>query len=491
MRDRPGEGVDVATRRGCTALAVLALAVTLVAGCTMTTAGRAVSMYDDPFKVAGLPTTSGPSGPRPDVPDTPMSAVGGDHGEIDRLALNALDDIQSYWQSEYPREFDGRFKPLDKLYSWGSNAPAGRDGTFCDESTHNLVNAAYCRLDNSVGWDRGELLPTMTQRFGKMAVVMVLAHEYGHAVQTMSRIVGSQDPVIVKEQQADCFAGAFIRHVAEGRAPHFTINTSDGLNNVLAAAVSIRDTDPEDPEAVHGSAFERVSAVQIGFTDGPKGCKAINMKDIEQRRKNLPQSYEEGGGPADLDPTQQSLTRLSDELGRIMPIDRRPDYDYDGAELNCRDGANTAPVTYCPATNTIGTDVAALAGRGTPSTDDGDGFPVRVSGDFDAYIVFVSRYTLAVQHSTGQDLTGAKTGLRAACLSGVISARLANPDGRFAGDDLVLSPGDLDKAVSGLLTDGLAASDVDGNTVRSGFARVDAFRAGVLGTAQTCGSRYD
>jgi len=52
------------------------------------------------------------------------------------------------------------------------------------------------------------------------------------------------------------------------------------------------------------------------------------------------------------------------------------------------------------------------------------------------------------------------------------------------------APGDLDEAVSGMLTDGLAASDVNGNTVPSGFSRVDAFRTGVLGGEAACNGRY-
>lgn len=91
-------------------------------------------------------------------------------------------------------------------------------------------------------------------------------------------------------------------------------------------------------------------------------------------------------------------------------------------------------------------------------------------------------------------MTDAQTALRAACLSGAISAALSptnidltsNPD-----ENLVwLSPGDLDEAVSGLLADGLAASDVNGNTVPSGFARVDAFRTGVLHGEAGCTGRY-
>ncbi|WP_438944011.1 metallopeptidase [Nocardia blacklockiae] len=477
-------------RQVTAALAVLALAAALLTACTMTTGGRAVSIYDDPFKVAGLPTTDGPSGPRQGVADTPMSAVGGDRGEIDKLALNAIDDIQSYWQGEYHHEFEGEFAPVGKFYSWSAKDPKAHETQFCKESTYHLVNAAYCRLDNSIGWDRGVLLPMMQESFGKMAVVMVLAHEYGHAIQTMSRIVGAKDPVIVKEQQADCFAGAFMRHVAEGNAPHFTINTSEGLNNVLAATVAIRDANPEDPEAVHGSAFERVTAVQIGFTDGPKGCKAIDMKDVNQRRKNLPQSFTSGDNHGELSINKANLVELSKAMASIMPVPHEPAYDYHGARLHCRNGADTVPVTYCPATNTIGTDVPALAERGLANTTEQDGFPTRVGGDYNAFVVFVSRYALAVQNNAHQALTGAKTGLRAACLAGVITAKLGDQNRNPADGDITLSPGDLDKAVSGLLSDGLAASDVEGNTVPSGFSRVDAFRAGVLGNQQTCQSRY-
>jgi hypothetical protein len=96
---------------------------------------------------------------------------------------------------------------------------------------------------------------------------------------------------------------------------------------------------------------------------------------------------------------------------------------------------------------------------------------------------------LSVQQSRDQDLVGAKTGLRAACLSGVATGKLAE-SGRAEGD-ITLAAGDLDEAVSGLLTDGLAASDVEGKTVPSGFSRVDAFRAGVLGGEETCSARYE
>ncbi|MFE2958800.1 metallopeptidase [Nocardia tengchongensis] len=470
-------------------MGVLAVAVALLSGCTRNVHGHAVSIYDDPFKVAGLPTTSGPSGPRTGVPDSTLTAQNSDGGMIDKLVLNALDDIQTYWQGEFPREFGGDFTPVDKFISWNAKTPRSQAGQFCGETSYRLVNAAYCRLDGSVGWDRGVLLPAVADEFGKMSVVMVLAHEYGHAIQEMAKLVGRRTPTIVKEQQADCFAGAFIRNVAEGKAPHFTINTSDGLNAVLAATVAFRDADPDDPQSVHGSAFERVTAVQIGFTDGPKSCKAIDQNEIDRRRGNLPQTLGNDANHGQSEVTQSSLQDLAKAMASIMPISDEPEYGYDTAKLNCRNGADTAPVTYCPATNRIGTDVSALHDRGVSNADDQDALPANVTGDFTAYIVFISRYTLAVQHSEKLPLKGAKTGLRAACLSGVISGKLADPS-RKASGGITLSAGDLDEAVSGLLTDGLAASDTDGKTVPSGFSRVDAFRAGVLGTQDICYSRY-
>ncbi|MFC9892370.1 metallopeptidase [Nocardia sp. NPDC127579] len=468
---------------------VLLCAVALLAGCTRSVDGHAVSVYADPFKVGGLPTTQGPSGPRQGVPDSSLKATNGDGGEIDTLALNAVDDIQTYWSAEYKKFFDGEFDPVDKLLSWSAKAPRAQAPEFCKDTTHRLVNAAYCRLDNSIGWDRSVLLPTMVETFDKMSVVMVLAHEYGHAIQTMSKIVGTKDPVIVKEQQADCFAGAFIRHVAEGKAKHFTINTSDGLNKVLAATVAIRDSNPDDPESVHGSAFERVTAVQIGFTDGPSSCKRIDADEITARRGNLPQTT--GGGETEYEIDKNTLNELSKALAAILPLKKAPSYDYSSAKIDCRDGSATPPVTYCPAKNTIATDVAALAKRGSVSKEDADNpLPLKVSGDYNGYVVFISRYALAVQHENKQSLTGAKTGLRAACLAGVVTGKLADNTRSQDEGDIILAAGDLDEAVSGLLTDGLAASDTQGQTVPSGFSRVDAFRAGVLYGSNVCTARY-
>ncbi|MDV3205940.1 MAG: metallopeptidase, partial [Rhodococcus ruber] len=269
-------------------LAVPALAVMVLAGCAARIEGTAVSIYDNPFSVAGLPVSSGPSGPRPGATDAPVTIENSDGGDVDVLAGNAVADIEAYWTEEFPRIARGAFEAVGTIVSWD---PDERGPRFCGESTFEFVNAAYCNRDDVIGWDRTYLMPQLIETFGPMAAVTVLAHEYGHAVQFKAGTVAEDDPGIVFEQQADCFAGAFMRHVAAGNSEHFRLNTSDGLNSVLASMVSFRDSDPNDPGAIHGSAFERVTAFQIGFTDGAVSCTRIDTAELEPRRADLPQFF--------------------------------------------------------------------------------------------------------------------------------------------------------------------------------------------------------
>lgn len=439
-----------------------------------------------PWEIEGSMTATGPSGPRPGVPDAPLTARNGDGGRFDRLALNSLADLQEFWTAEYHRDFPGPFTPVQEFSSWSAQAPREQAIRFCDESTYRVVNAAYCGLDHTIGWDRGVLLPQVVAKFGELAVVMVLAHEYGHAIQGQARLAGLRTPTLVLEQQADCLAGVFLRHVAEGKSAHFTVNTTDGLNAVLGATVAFRDQGFGDPGNAHGSAFERVTAVQIGYSDGAKSCKSLTPKEIAQRRGQLPVSFGWADALLQLPVNRQSLQRLSQTLLARYPAADPPRFDYSGVGGDCADVAVTMPVSYCPSANRIGVDVPALIEMSAPAPGQDDRLSAIVNGDYSAFVLFVSRYTLAVQHARGLPLTGAASaGLRTACLSGVVSTRLSEPGG-----DLRLAADDLDEAVSALLTNGLAASDVRGAVVPSGYQRVEAFRTGVLDGEAACLSRY-
>ena len=473
--------------------AVVAVCTTLlVASCSTTVAGTAVSVFDDPFRVAGMPAVDGPTGLRPDAEEPSRDVENSDGGEIDDLAAASISDIEDFWETAYGETFDEEFTPVKALISWDSGGFERQE--FCGEDTYGLVNAGFCFVDDTIGWDRGELLPALRDNFGDIAVTNVLAHEYGHAILHQARLNKKNTPTLVSEQQADCFAGAYMRWVAEGNSPRFTLSTADGLNSLLAAVISFRDpllSEEEYDAGVdeHGSAFERITAFQFGFTDGAASCAAIDAKEIAQRRGDLPvelQQDQTGEWPV----SEESVKAIFEALGTMFSPANPPQLSLDAESANdCPDARPSPPVSYCPATNTIAVDLPELEALGTPSAQDENGGVV--SGDNTAYSVLVSRYMLAIQNERGGlALDNAEAALRTACLSGVATTKMTEAVTTSDGNTVALTAGDLDEAVSGLLTNGLVASDVNGETVPSGFSRMDAFRNGVLGDEDRCFKRF-
>ncbi len=477
------------SRRPVTGAVIALGAAVLVVSCSTTVTGTAVSVFNDPFSVAGMPAVDGPTGLRPDAKKPSRDVENGDGGEADNLAAASISDIEDFWETQYKETFNDDFTPVKALISW--DAAGYQSQEFCGDDTYGLVNAGYCFLDHTIGWDRGQLLPALQHNFGDIAVTNVLAHEYGHAIQHQAKLNSKDTPTLVAEQQADCFAGAYMRWVAEGNSPRFTLSTGDGLNSLLAAVISFRDPLlSEDAFSVgadeHGSAFERITAFQFGFTDGAASCAKIDEKEIAQRRGDLPVELQQNQ-TGDWAVSEESVRAVVEALETLFSPADPPKLSLDASD-NCQDARPSPPVSYCPATNTIAVDMSGLEKMGTPSGEDENGG--LVSGDNTAYSVLVSRYMLALQHQRGVALDNAEAALRTACLSGVATTKMTEAVTTSDGNTVALSAGDLDEAVSGLLTNGLAASDVNGETVPSGFSRMDAFRTGVLGDEDGCFKRF-
>ncbi|GFG51384.1 peptidase [Mycolicibacterium agri] len=480
------------SRRPITGPVFAACVMLLVASCATTVTGQPVSVFDDPFKVAGMPAVDGPTGLRPDAEPPTREVENTDGSEIDELAAAAISDIEDYWEITYPETFDDYFMRVKELISW--DASGLENSEFCGAFTYALVNAGYCFLDHTIGWDRSELLPGLRDSFGDIAVANVLAHEYGHAIHHQARINEKDTPTLVVEQQADCFAGAYMRWVAEGNSPRFTLSTGDGLNSLLAAVISFRDPVLSEDEFApgadeHGSAFERITAFQFGFTDGAKSCAAIDEKEIIQRRGDLPvelQRDQTGEWPV----SEESVNAVVDALDTLFAPADPPTLSFDASmAADCPDARPSPPVSYCPATNTIAVDLEDLEEMGKQSAQ-AEAIGV-IAGDNTAYSILVSRYMLALQHERGGvALDNAEAALRTACLTGVATTKMTEAVTTSDGNTIALTAGDLDEAVSGLLTNGLAASDVNGDTVPSGFSRMDAFRNGVLGDEERCFKRF-
>ncbi|MEV6335145.1 metallopeptidase [Nocardia vinacea] len=464
-------------RRCLLATLVPVTALALVAGCGHEPAAPVHAGYDA-TKVAGLPVADGPSGLREHLPPPAITVDGFTGTQVDQLAANAVADVEDFWRVQYPKMFGRQFVPVDHRVSYDSSDAAA---TVCGESFAGVQNAFYtteCKQGTLIAWDRQ--LISMYVQLGPETVPFILAHEYGHAVQDQARLVNDSTTAIVREQQADCFAGSYLRSVAEGKSTRFTLNTADGLNNVIVAALTLRDGDyigtmPTE----HGNGFERASAMELGFTDGADACSKIDDAEIAGRRGNLPAIFS-STETGEQEITQDSVQAQIDFVERLFNLKDKPKVEYTGAIRSCPDAHETTPVSYCPSTNTIGIDLPGLVKRGQQD------WGLMPTGDFDAYALVASRVLLAAEKASGRSLSEQTTALHVACYTGVYTDALAR--GELAKS--ALSQGDVDEALAGLLRDGLVASNVDGLSVPSGFARIEAYQLGLKHGRTACDNTY-
>lgn len=471
------------------AVAAALAAAALAAACASpATTGEAVTGGD----VAGLPVTHFESGLRDDAPRPALTVRNATTDVIDRLATATAADVTDYWSTRVPEQFGGEFRPVRLLLSYDSTTD---DFTACGESTRGLVNAFFCPQEDLVAWDRAVLLRLVHDKYGPISVATVLAHEFGHALQYrlgaragLTRTTSS----IVKELQADCFTGNYLRYLAEGRSPYFALSTSEGVNAALSSLYWVRDAPGElsGSRQAHGTAFDRTYAFQLGFEKSPKDCAAIDAAHVAARTTQQKFSaHDRGRGDSRIDEqtlrlVQESLDATFADLGADAPA-------IEPTGGVCPDGKGTPPASYCADGNTVTVDVAALRSVGEPIDIGAEraGGESAGKGDFAAFASVASRYALAVQQAAGGALDDQNAGLRAACLVGAWAGNANRP--RPVTPIIRLSPGDLDEAILEMLQPrSLIASDVHGIPVPNGFARIEALRVGYNAGAQPCASTF-
>jgi hypothetical protein len=182
---------------------------------------------------------------------------------------------------------------------------------------------------------------------------------------------------------------------------------------------------------------------------------------------------------------QNTLVSLLELLDEIYQPQSPPGLSMTPQE--CPNTATSPSASYCPATNTISVDLEALQQMSIPADRDDYVLP---QGDNTALSLVTSRYALAVQQARGEPLNTPATALRTACLTGVAQRAMAEEITLPSGHNIMLAAGDMDEAVGGLLTNGIAASTIDGSTVPAGFTRIEAFRDGLFSSQDQCFDRY-
>jgi predicted metalloprotease len=404
----------------------------------------------------------------------------------EKVIAAAITDLQSYWAEEFPQLYGARYQPIPR-----ARIIAARPGVAMPRCQgHRTVyadvrgNAFYCLQSNFIVYDDVRLMPNLAETFGSFAGALVLAHEWGHAIQ--DRAGNGDQQTIYVEQQADCFAGAFVRHAGEDGG---TLRLRAGdLEASLGAMLQIRDApgeSSEDPNA-HGSAFDRISAFQDGFESGPTKC-AQYFGD-PPLLVELPFSSEEDelsqGDVAGEDVIPLAVDLLNDFYSQVEP-NYQP---LSTRDIQSFDSSKRSSIPECGGTLTrkeVENRVFYCLNDGYIAFDE----PFLQSvydeiGDFGVASLIANPWATYVQ--TIQQIPGVEDNTLTAvfqsdCYTGGWSAALFN--GILERGSL--SPGDLDEFVQAFLVYSRARG-VEAN-VPITFLRVAFFRQGFLQGYNSCG----
>lgn len=461
---------------------------------------------DDPDGPPPAPsTTTAPPPPQTTVPllfDETAIDFGPDKPDrpYDTLLLATATDLRQWWSEQYPLVYGESFEPLaGRIYAAYPGRPDDLPGCGEPRTTYDDVQlyvAFYCGVGDFIVYDDGEngLLYDLADEFGPATIAVVLAHEYGHAIQLRTGALTRALPTVLTEQQADCFAGAWTGRVARSEAPGISF-TDDDVRAGLIAMLEV-----SDPVGVgqltpggHGSGFDRVGAFQEGFEEGPARCAEL----LDDPLPLMPNEFQtvqdfQNQGDAPFGFGEEDLFGfIVEDLNLYWGTDRRglaPAFE----ELTLV-SVPALDAVECPGQRTVGDGVFRLcAGSDEVLMDEAAARELYGQlGDFAlGYLVGVV-WAEAAQLALGSTLTGEERALTNDCLAGAWVQTVipevdgALPEPRAEGRTSVVSPGDLDEAIQTAIAIGDDRATDDG--IGSPLEKIDAFRDGVLGGAGACG----
>jgi len=180
----------------------------------------------------------------------------------------------------------------------------GQTGTPCGTAS-NATGPFYCPSDETVYVDPtffGILQQQYGAEAGSLAQLYVLAHEWGHHIQSITGIMnqypnngtGPASNGVRTELQADCFAGAWVANAAKEKdrngVSFLQEPTEAQLRDALNAAATVGDdhiqqqaTGQVNPESwTHGSSEQRQRWFATGYRSGVNACDtfAVSGSDL-------------------------------------------------------------------------------------------------------------------------------------------------------------------------------------------------------------------
>ena len=233
-------------------IVVLLLALAL-GGCTI-----------DIVPGAGSPTAGGPSTAEASdtaAEDTDVDAQPAADNSDTRTGdeRTAVRIVNTFWQGWFADQ--GRRYVPPRV----SGGYVGKGGPRCGGEPSVPGNAYYCPSGNFLAWDENLMRAGYTQ-IGDAWVYLVIAHEWGHAIQAQlpDRFVSQ-----AVELQADCLAGAALQGAAQEKLVRIEPGDDAEISRTLEA---VADDYPWTNQSSHGDARQRTAAFRSGVSDGVDGC---------------------------------------------------------------------------------------------------------------------------------------------------------------------------------------------------------------------------
>lgn len=190
-------------------------------------------------------------------------------------ACNALDSLNRTWQPEFERAGIAFRDPELEFYVGGTRSGCG--------AASSAVGPFYCPADEDIYIDTSfyDTLARELGASGDFARYYVMAHEYGHHIQTLTglaaqvRSAQAQAPgranelQVRMELQADCYAGVWAgknRNLIEPGDMEEGLRAASAIGDDTLQRRAGQQVSPES--FTHGSSAQRMEALQRGMEEG-------------------------------------------------------------------------------------------------------------------------------------------------------------------------------------------------------------------------------